>query len=90
MSIHTEDLIKWLDGQLNKTEKALRAREQMEGTLRSGTDESWAAARLHPDTAKLPPLKQAERLSAAESNKRICVKLRRDVEMFRELIERTK
>lgn len=79
-------LTEWLAKKLAEAKKALSAREQMEKTWRSGTDASWdAAAKAHPSTADKPPMTKADRLKAAEGQKRIAAKCRIDVEMFTNL-----
>ncbi len=78
---------KWLQEKLNEAEQSLRSRQQMERTLRSGTDASWAlAAKLHPSTANNPPFTKEQRIKAAEGQKRISVKCLRDVEMYRRVL----
>ncbi len=77
------ELFEWLEQKLEEAKKALRCREQAEKTWRGGTDESWAkVARFAGGKA----LKEKERLKIAESQKRISVKCRREVEMFEAVI----
>jgi phytoene/squalene synthetase len=79
-------LQRWLADQLAKAESSLRAREQGARVWSSGTDKEWAeSSKLHPDTANLPPIKQAQRIVHAEREKRMAEKCRVDVENFRAL-----
>jgi hypothetical protein len=81
------ELSTWLRSKLSEAETALRAREQMEKSWRSGTDESWeAAAKMHPSTADKPPMTRAQRLKESEAQGRIALKCRKDVEMLRAVL----
>ncbi len=87
VSVDASELLPWLRDQLAKAEKALRCREEGERVWRSGTDKTWAkVARMHPSTAKEPPLKKAARLKNAEAEKRIAEWCRRDVVMFKAVL----
>lgn len=77
------ELLAWLAEKIVAAEQTVRAREQSETVLRSGDDKSWAiAAKMHPSTAD-KPFNKAARLQAAEGEKRILVKCRHDLAMFK-------
>lgn len=77
------DLADWLREKIRAAEKALKTREDMATTWRSGTDAEWeSAASLHPSTAGRA-MKKAARIKEAASHDRIAAKLRRELEMFR-------
>lgn len=77
-------LLEWLDGKIKEAERALSAREQSEQCWRGGTDKEWAeSAKLHSSTAGLPKLTRADRMRAAEAQRRIAEKCREEVEMFK-------
>lgn len=74
-----DELLQWLREQLAKAEQSVKAREQGEKTLRSGTDDSWR------EVAKMcggPFMTKVKRLESADRDKRIGVKCARDVAMF--------
>jgi hypothetical protein len=86
-AIVSTDLLGWLRGKLADAERTLAAREAAAAVWKSGTDKEWAeSAKLHPDTAKEPPLTKAARMENARREERILVKCRRDVEMFKAVI----
>lgn len=74
------DLITWLHVKIAEAEKSLKAREDMELTWRGGTDKSWAAVGCK--------MKKLERIQHADMQGRIAVKCRREVEMFKAILER--
>lgn len=81
------DLLGWLHVKLADAERALAAREQAASVWKSGTDEEWAAsAKLHPGTAKAPPLTKAERMKTARREEGIATKCRHEVEMFKAVL----
>jgi len=89
--IMSAELLEWLQEKLAQAEKSLRAREQMEKSWKSGTDEEWtAAAKMHPSTAKEPVMNKAARLKESQSQGRIAATCRRDVAMYKLAIEAVK
>ena len=71
-------LLKWLQGQLSKFEKALLARESMSQSWAGGTSESWRLAGCR--------LNKKQRLEHAATHARIAAKCREDVTMCRAVI----
>lgn len=69
------DLIEWLREKIIKAEKDVVAREQSEDTWRGGTNKSWAEVGCR--------LTKAERHERADIEKRIAIKCRREVEMYK-------
>ena len=74
------DLLGWLGDKLKDAEKSLKCREEMAFTWRGGTDKSWNAAGCK--------LTKSQRLAQADTHSRIAVKCRREVSMFKAVIER--
>jgi len=87
LGIGFEDLLCWLRVKLATAESSLKAHIQSEAAWREGDDESWkAAAEMHPSTAG-KAMNKTQRLEAADREKRIVVKCRREVEMFKATIK---
>ena len=81
------DLLGWLRGKLTDAERSLAAREQAAECWNSGTDEEWAeSAKLHPATAKAPPLTKAARMANARREEQIAAKCRREVQNFKDVL----
>ncbi len=73
----------WLADKIAETEKAVKAREQMGATWRTGSNAHWnAVADMHPSTAGRKSTKR-ERLACAARDDRIAEKLRRDLAMLK-------
>jgi glutamate mutase epsilon subunit len=82
--LRTTALFGWLHEKLEAAEKTLKAREQSEESWRGGNQKEWdAAARM----AGMMPMKKSQRIEQAEMQKRIAVKARHEVEMFKVVIE---
>lgn len=80
------DLEKFILSKIADVKKSIVYREQASACFRSGTDETWKmAAELHPSTSG-KPMKKNERRRAAESNERIAIKLRLELEMFNRVL----
>lgn len=73
-----EEVIEWLREQLSNAETALKCREDMQKAWAGGTSQSWRAVGCKKT--------KAQRLEESETQKRIAVKARRDVEMFKATI----
>lgn len=82
------ELMRWIDTKIAEAEKAVKAREQLEEGLKTGSDAQWAlAAKLHPITRGLPPMSKADRLKESATQGRIAEKCRRELAMFREVLK---
>ena len=80
-------LLEWLRGKLNGAERALAAREQAAACWKTGTNATWeAVAKMHPDTAKEPPLTKAARMATARREERIAAQYRQDVSNYKAVI----
>lgn len=78
-----EELNKWLHEQLAKAEQAVTAREQMEKTMRGGSDSSWREVAKMTGTTFLT---KARRIDNADRDARISRLCRTNVEMFKAAI----
>ena len=77
------ELLLWLNEKLEAAEKNLKAREQSDVSWRGGTEKEWAAsARM----AGMKPMGKKQRAEVADTQNRIAVKCRREVEMFKSVI----
>lgn len=77
-----DELKEWLLGKFAAAETALKTREQMAATYRSGTNAEWRAA---SPTGR--SMSKAERLKEAAGHDRIAARMRRDVDMFRATLQ---
>jgi hypothetical protein len=74
----TTDLFGWLREKVTEAEKALRSREQMEESWRTGSEKDWkAAARMSASKT----IAKADRFKEAAKHARIAVKCRHELEM---------
>ena len=72
-------IIEFIKAKLATAKASLKAREQMERIWRGGTDASWRAVGC-PDS-------KAGRIKTADIHGRIAVKCRREVKMFKAVLE---
>src|ERR1017187_7754783 len=72
-------LLGWLRGKIADAEKTLRAREQMENAWLGGTDKSWRAVGCK--------LGRTQRIAMTDTHARIAKKCRREVQMFRSILD---
>lgn len=83
VAVGSDDLLGWLHAKIADAERAVKTREDMAATWRSGDDASWArSAAMHPTTIGRS-LKKSARLKEAETHDRIAARLRRDLGMYR-------
>ena len=75
-------LVEFLEGKLIDAFATLKAREEMERTWRGGTDEMWRAVGCTKS--------KAQRLKDADMHARIAAKNRKEVAMFKAVLERLK
>lgn len=77
------EILDWLQGQLEQAEKELRARVESERVWRTGSNAMWN------ETAKAighKPMSKKERLKMAEMESRIVKKCRHSVDMLKRII----
>lgn len=79
----SEKLLEWLNEQLAKAEQALHSREQGAAIWGDGSDATWKSVAVMAGSKFIP---KKQRLQNADTERRIAVKCRRDVEMFKATI----
>lgn len=82
-SLAPHELLKWLRRKIADAEKALKMREEMAVTWRTGTNAEWAAAAMMHHATAGKVLKKSDRLKEATMHERIAIKLRHELAMFR-------
>jgi hypothetical protein len=79
--------VEFIKLKISETEKSIKVRVAMERVWRSGTNGSWLqASMLHPST-KGKPMRTSARLKQADSNRRIADIMRRELDMFKDVLE---
>ena len=80
-------VVDFIKVKLAEAERSVKCREQGEACFRGGTDSDWkSAANMHSST-RGRAMSKAQRMAAANAEKRIAVKCRREVELFKATLE---